>query len=80
MERVYAMFLQRGSRALRHQWRLYKGVNRFVEAGVCGAYAASWRGFHGTRRLQVVKPVLLADIGEGNPLMSLACLFHLRGC
>ncbi|KAK6865629.1 hypothetical protein PG995_002157 [Apiospora arundinis] len=60
------MFLQRSSRAVRRQWHLYKGLNQAV---VCGAYASqqqSWaKGFHSTKRMQVVKPVLLADIGEG---------------
>jgi hypothetical protein len=30
-----------------------------------GAYYVAARDFHSTRRMQVVKPVLLADIGEG---------------
>ncbi|KAK8042020.1 Lipoamide acyltransferase component of branched-chain alpha-keto acid dehydrogenase complex [Apiospora rasikravindrae] len=62
------MFLQRSSRAIRRQWHVYKGLNQAV---VCGAYGQrqqhlSWaKAFHSTRRMQVVKPVLLADIGEG---------------
>ncbi|ORY66362.1 2-oxoacid dehydrogenases acyltransferase-domain-containing protein [Pseudomassariella vexata] len=60
------MFLQRGSRAIRRQWHLYHTLNRFVEVGIRrGAYATAARGFHSTTSLQVVKPVLLADIGEG---------------
>ncbi|KAI1105221.1 2-oxoacid dehydrogenases acyltransferase-domain-containing protein [Jackrogersella minutella] len=56
------MFLQRSSRALQRQWRLYRGLNRTAESQV---RAALIRSFHLTRNLQVVKPVLLADIGEG---------------
>ncbi|KAI0140978.1 2-oxoacid dehydrogenases acyltransferase-domain-containing protein [Hypoxylon sp. NC0597] len=56
------MFLQRSSRALQRQWRLYRGLNRTTEIQVRSALI---RGFQSTRNLQVVKPVLLADIGEG---------------
>ncbi|KAF3056341.1 Lipoamide acyltransferase component of branched-chain alpha-keto acid dehydrogenase complex, mitochondrial [Daldinia childiae] len=56
------MFLHRSSRAIRHQWRLCRGLNRTPESQV---RAALIRGFHASRNLQVVKPVLLADIGEG---------------
>ncbi|KAI5926846.1 2-oxoacid dehydrogenases acyltransferase-domain-containing protein [Camillea tinctor] len=60
------MFLQRSSRVIRRQWCLYQGLYRtatdFRSHG--GVYAAS-RNFHTTRSMQVVKPVLLADIGEG---------------
>ncbi|KAI1759741.1 2-oxoacid dehydrogenases acyltransferase-domain-containing protein [Hypoxylon sp. FL1150] len=55
------MFL-RGSRAIRRQWRICHGLNRTAESQV---RAALTRGFQSTRNLQVVKPVLLADIGEG---------------
>ncbi|KAI0176279.1 2-oxoacid dehydrogenases acyltransferase-domain-containing protein [Hypoxylon sp. FL1284] len=55
------MFL-RGSRAVRRQWRICQGLNRTVESQVRVSLA---RGFQSTRNLQVVKPVLLADIGEG---------------
>ncbi|KAI0008035.1 2-oxoacid dehydrogenases acyltransferase-domain-containing protein [Xylariaceae sp. FL0662B] len=58
------MFLQRSSRIIRRQWQLYQGLNRVADSRVRGAYAAS-RGFHSTTSMQVVKPVLLADIGEG---------------
>jgi len=34
-----------------------------------GAYYVAARDFHSTRRMQVVKPVLLADIGEGMELL-----------
>ncbi|KAI8965978.1 2-oxoacid dehydrogenases acyltransferase-domain-containing protein [Daldinia sp. FL1419] len=56
------MFLQRSSRAIRHQWRLCRSLNRTPESQV---RATLIRGFHASRNLQVVKPVLLADIGEG---------------
>ncbi|KAI2467707.1 2-oxoacid dehydrogenases acyltransferase-domain-containing protein [Annulohypoxylon bovei var. microspora] len=56
------MFLQRSSRALQRQWRLCRSLNRTADSQV---RAALIRGFHSTRNLQVVKPVLLADIGEG---------------
>ncbi|KAI0022212.1 2-oxoacid dehydrogenases acyltransferase-domain-containing protein [Xylariomycetidae sp. FL0641] len=58
------MFLQRGARALRRQWRTYQGLSRLADPRLSAAYALP-RGFHSTRMLQVVKPVLLADIGEG---------------
>ncbi|CAJ2501789.1 Uu.00g046420.m01.CDS01 [Anthostomella pinea] len=58
------MFLQRGTRAVRRQWRLYQGLSRIADPQVRGAYGIP-RGFHSTRCVQVVKPVLLADIGEG---------------
>ncbi|KAK6954410.1 hypothetical protein Daesc_004377 [Daldinia eschscholtzii] len=56
------MFLHRSSRAIRHQWRLCRSLNRNPEPQV---RATLIRGFHASRNLQVVKPVLLADIGEG---------------
>ncbi|KAI2640514.1 2-oxoacid dehydrogenases acyltransferase-domain-containing protein [Hypomontagnella submonticulosa] len=56
------MFLQRSSRAIRRQWRLCHSLNRTTESQV---RAALIRGFHSTRHFQAVKPVLLADIGEG---------------
>ncbi|KAI0594469.1 2-oxoacid dehydrogenases acyltransferase-domain-containing protein [Biscogniauxia sp. FL1348] len=59
------MFLQRSSRVIRRQWRLYQGLSRTAaDFRSRGAYAAP-RNFHTTRTMQVVKPVLLADIGEG---------------
>ncbi|TPX14260.1 uncharacterized protein E0L32_000654 [Thyridium curvatum] len=58
------MFLSRGSRALRTQFQICKGMSRVaVAAAASGRYPA--RAFHMTRNLQVIKPVLLADIGEG---------------
>ncbi|KAK9769358.1 putative Dihydrolipoamide acetyltransferase component of pyruvate dehydrogenase complex [Seiridium cardinale] len=60
------MFLQRSSRAVRSQWHVYQGLSRFLDQGVrSGAYAVPRHGFHSSQRMQVVKPVLLADIGEG---------------
>ncbi|KAL7629346.1 hypothetical protein AAE478_000866 [Parahypoxylon ruwenzoriense] len=55
------MFLQRSSRIIRRQWQLYQGLNRIAQSQARTAP----RGFHSTRDLRVVKPVLLADIGEG---------------
>ncbi|KAF6841344.1 dihydrolipoamide branched chain transacylase e2 [Colletotrichum plurivorum] len=57
------MFLQRGSRAVRTQWHAYKSVARLAAARSAGVYPS--RRFHDTPHLRVVKPVLLADIGEG---------------
>lgn len=57
------MFLQRGSLALRRQLRLYQGISRVAALAAPGRYPA--RGFHSSSSLRVVKPVLLADIGEG---------------
>lgn len=58
------MFLSRGSRALRTQFQICKGMSRVaVAVAASGRYPA--RAFHMTRNLQVIKPVLLADIGEG---------------
>ncbi|KAK7952473.1 2-oxoacid dehydrogenase acyltransferase [Apiospora aurea] len=62
------MFLPRSSRAIRRQWHLYKALNQAVVGGAYGQRQQhlSWaKGFHSATRLQVVKPVLLADIGEG---------------
>ncbi|KAI1096229.1 2-oxoacid dehydrogenases acyltransferase-domain-containing protein [Rostrohypoxylon terebratum] len=56
------MFLQRCSRVFQRQWRLGRILNHTAESQV---RAVLIRGFHSTRNLQVVKPVLLADIGEG---------------
>ncbi|KAB5536446.1 2-oxoacid dehydrogenases acyltransferase-domain-containing protein [Coniochaeta sp. 2T2.1] len=61
------MFLQQTSRALRRQGPLAKGL-RLVAASTAARRkqnAPSSRGFHATRNLKVVKPYLLADIGEG---------------
>ncbi|KAK1975074.1 2-oxoacid dehydrogenase acyltransferase [Colletotrichum cereale] len=57
------MFLQRGSRAVRTQWHVSKSMARLAAARATGVYPS--RQFHDTRHLRVIKPVLLADIGEG---------------
>ncbi|OHF01324.1 2-oxoacid dehydrogenase acyltransferase [Colletotrichum orchidophilum] len=54
------MFLQR---AVRTQWHVSKSMARLAAARAAGVYPS--RQFHDTRHLRVVKPVLLADIGEG---------------
>ncbi|GJC92372.1 2-oxoacid dehydrogenase acyltransferase [Colletotrichum higginsianum] len=54
------MFLQR---AVRTQWHVSKSMARLAVARAAGVYPS--RQFHDTRHLRVVKPVLLADIGEG---------------
>ncbi|TRX93881.1 hypothetical protein FHL15_005263 [Xylaria flabelliformis] len=59
------MFLRRSSRALRRQWRTCQGMARVGDAQIRGAYYVAARDFHSTRRMHAVKPVLLADIGEG---------------
>ncbi|KXH51093.1 2-oxoacid dehydrogenase acyltransferase [Colletotrichum nymphaeae SA-01] len=56
------MFLQRGSRAVRTQWHVSKSMARLAAARAAGVYPS--RQFHDTQHLRVVKPVLLADIGE----------------
>lgn len=57
------MFLQRGSRALRSQWGTSKAVSRVAMGKSPQSGVPRW--FSESRRLYVVKPVLLADIGEG---------------
>ncbi|KAH8675839.1 2-oxoacid dehydrogenase acyltransferase [Xylariales sp. PMI_506] len=62
------MFLQRSAHVIRSQNRLYQGLTRLIESGARGAYPSATRqknGFHSTSHMLVVKPVLLADIGEG---------------
>ncbi|KAI2638164.1 2-oxoacid dehydrogenases acyltransferase-domain-containing protein [Xylaria nigripes] len=66
------MLLQRSSRALRRQWRICQSISRVSDPQTCNTQQArtpacyvATRDFHATRRMQVVKPVLLADIGEG---------------
>ncbi|KAF5022950.1 hypothetical protein F66182_5016 [Fusarium sp. NRRL 66182] len=55
------MFLQRGSRVLQKQWHVAKGMGNMA----MGSRASTPRWFSESRRLMAVKPVLLADIGEG---------------
>jgi hypothetical protein len=60
------MLFQRGARAFRQQWRMSHGLGRWMDSGSqCVFPATLVSGFHSTARMQVVKPVLLADIGEG---------------
>ncbi|KAL7789415.1 2-oxoacid dehydrogenases acyltransferase domain-containing protein [Trichoderma ceciliae] len=56
------MFLQRGSRVLRRQWGASKAMGKMAMGNTTPA-APRW--FSESRRLYAVKPVLLADIGEG---------------
>ncbi|KAF4841685.1 Lipoamide acyltransferase component of branched-chain alpha-keto acid dehydrogenase complex [Colletotrichum siamense] len=57
------MFWQRGSHVVRTQWHVSKSMARLATARAAGVYPS--RRFHDTAHLRVVKPVLLADIGEG---------------
>ncbi|RYP51674.1 hypothetical protein DL768_003072 [Monosporascus sp. mg162] len=58
------MFLNRASRIIGRQCRLSSSsLNHIVRSSI--RHAGAPKGFHSTRSLQVVKPVLLADIGEG---------------
>lgn len=66
------MFLRRGSRAFRRQWQTFQGIARMADPQTRGAYYVAARDFHSTRMMGVVKPVLLADIGEGIVLSFLA--------
>lgn len=63
-----AMFLQRGSRALRSQWGASKAVGRVAMGKTPQSGVPRW--FSESRRLCAIKPVLLADIGEGNPFLQ----------
>lgn len=59
------MFLQRSSRVVRSQWSRPQNLSRVLTNGSQSAFPVSRYGFHTSQKLQVVKPVLLADIGEG---------------
>ncbi|POR39412.1 Lipoamide acyltransferase component [Tolypocladium paradoxum] len=60
------MFLQRGSRVLRKELQASRAVGKAVAIGRAGVVAGpAPRWFTDSRRLCAVKPVLLADIGEG---------------
>jgi 2-oxoisovalerate dehydrogenase E2 component (dihydrolipoyl transacylase) len=60
------MFWQQSSRALRRQWRICNGIRHgVVKAQHCTFSPHPARCFHAARSLLAVKPVLLADIGEG---------------
>lgn len=60
------MFIQHGSRALRKQWHVTKGMGQMA-LGRRPSAINQPRWFMESRRLLAVKPVLLADIGEGKP-------------
>ncbi|KAK5990838.1 Branched-chain alpha-keto acid dehydrogenase complex component E2 [Cladobotryum mycophilum] len=57
------MFLQRGSRVLRKQWGASRAMGKMAMGGATPGAIPRW--FSESRRLCAVKPVLLADIGEG---------------
>ncbi|KND89452.1 Lipoamide acyltransferase component [Tolypocladium ophioglossoides CBS 100239] len=60
------MFLQRGSHVLRRQLQASRAVRKAVSIGRGGVVTGpAPRWFTESRRLYAVKPVLLADIGEG---------------
>lgn len=61
------MFLQQTSHALKRQGALAKGLKLVASSTAAKRRQnhPSSRGFHATRSLKVVKPYLLADIGEG---------------
>ncbi|KAG5986026.1 hypothetical protein E4U43_005727 [Claviceps pusilla] len=62
------MFLRRGSRALRQPLHPSRVMDRIVVSGrisVAVTTTSTPRWFSESRRLYAVKPVLLADIGEG---------------
>lgn len=65
------MFLQRGSRVLRQQWQTTKGMGKAALGGRPAVNPSMPRWFSESRRLYAVKPVLLADIGEGKKAQSL---------
>ncbi|KAK0392613.1 hypothetical protein NLU13_2108 [Sarocladium strictum] len=58
------MLLSRGSRALRTQWRTSRAVTQSV-LGKTSVNQTTPRWFTESRRLCAIKPVPLADIGEG---------------
>ncbi|KAH7328676.1 2-oxoacid dehydrogenases acyltransferase-domain-containing protein [Stachybotrys elegans] len=62
------MFAQRGSRVLQRQWKVLGAVSKTATStapGPRGVNRHHSRWFSESRRLLAVKPVLLADIGEG---------------
>lgn len=65
------MLLQRGSRVLRQQWQTTKGLGKVALGGRPAMNPSMPRWFSESRRLYAVKPVLLADIGEGKEFRSL---------
>ncbi|KAF4996000.1 hypothetical protein FGRMN_4748 [Fusarium graminum] len=59
------MFLQRGSRVLQKQWHVARGMGNMAMSPRVSMKAVSPRWFSESRRLMAIKPVVLADIGEG---------------
>ncbi|KAF4445409.1 2-oxoisovalerate dehydrogenase E2 component (dihydrolipoyl transacylase) [Fusarium austroafricanum] len=59
------MFLQRGSRVLQKQWHVARGMGNMAMGSRTPMRASSLRWFSESRRVMAVKPVVLADIGEG---------------
>lgn len=59
------MFLQRGSRVLQKQWHVARTVGSMTMRPGTSMKASTPRWFSESRRLMAVKPVVLADIGEG---------------
>ncbi|KAF4949846.1 hypothetical protein FSARC_13384 [Fusarium sarcochroum] len=59
------MFLQRGSRVLQKQWHVARGMGNMAMGSRASMKPSTARWFSESRRLMAVKPVLLADIGEG---------------
>jgi hypothetical protein len=71
----FNMFWSHSSRAVRQQWHLCKAVRRRAAGAPLSPLLASpmARAFHAARPLLAVKPVLLADIGEGRFNSPLQC-------
>ncbi|KAK4159181.1 Lipoamide acyltransferase [Cladorrhinum sp. PSN259] len=60
------MFLNQSSRVLRQQWRTLTRLTSPNKSPLSPPISlSSARAFHATRNLLAIKPVLLADIGEG---------------
>ncbi|ENH60860.1 Lipoamide acyltransferase component of branched-chain alpha-keto acid dehydrogenase complex, mitochondrial [Fusarium oxysporum f. sp. cubense race 1] len=59
------MFLQRGSRVLQKQWHVARGMGSMAMGSRAPMMAKTQRWFSESRRLMAIKPVVLADIGEG---------------
>ncbi|KAL3606211.1 hypothetical protein FPOAC2_01167 [Fusarium poae] len=59
------MFLQRGSRVLQKQWHVARAMGNMAMGPRASLNASSPRWFSESRRVMAVKPVVLADIGEG---------------
>ncbi|KAK0730657.1 2-oxoacid dehydrogenases acyltransferase-domain-containing protein [Lasiosphaeris hirsuta] len=61
------MLWHQTSRAVRQQWRVSGALSQRVARAPSSAlyYQSPARAFHAARSLMAVKPVLLADIGEG---------------